>query len=147
MARGRESALAGCGLSVAAGTTWLVAAAGRRTSDPDLTHIWGVFALYGSVLILLSLATLTHSPRAWLLLQLFSMLGIMVALLAVLSLFDGRGRPTGVGLWMRVGHNERVMLVFVSVSAFSQFGSILLLNRRNARRWCRVDPEGARLSA
>jgi hypothetical protein len=77
-----------------------------------------------------------------------SSFGAIVGLLAPLSVFDSPGSNTGIAAsgWSHLTHDERFLLSFGSLSALAQLASMLLLNRRTARRWCRVDPEGIRLS-
>jgi hypothetical protein len=145
-----SSVQAGGGFATAAGLAWIAAAsaAARQVSGDELPHIWGLFAGYGALITVLSLVTFARSPRAWLLLQMSSAFGAIVGLLALLSVFDSPGSNTGIaaGGWSHLTHDERFLVSFGSLSALAQLASMLLLNRRTARRWCRVDPEGIRLS-
>lgn len=103
-------------------------------SSPTYEPIRGPFGVVAAVFALLALGTLARSPRAWLLLQLLSTLTVLLAGAAVWGAVTGSPRAAG----------EAWLVAFMAGTAVLQVTSIVLLNQRRARRWCRVDPEGYR---
>jgi hypothetical protein len=125
-----------CGLIT--GTAWIAISLLRLPSalwGPGRSHssFWGVTALFGVVVILLSLCTGRRSPRAWLLLQLSNMLITIVTTGALITLLSAY-RDT----------EDDLMALLCLLTGPLQFVAMVLLNQRDARRWCRVDPEGYR---
>jgi hypothetical protein len=125
-----------CGLIT--GTAWIAISLLRLPNalwGPGRSHssFWGVTALFGVVVILLSLLTGRRSPRAWLLLQLSNALITIVTAGALITLLSAY-RDT----------EDDWMALLCLLTGPLQFVAMVLLNQRDARRWCRVDPEGYR---
>jgi hypothetical protein len=125
-----------CGLIT--GTAWIALSLLRLPTElwgPGRNHsgFWGVTALFGAVVILLSIATGRRSPRAWLLLQLSNALITIVTAGAFVTLLSSY-RDT----------EDDWMALLCIVTGPLQLAAMILLNQRDARRWCRVDLEGYR---
>jgi hypothetical protein len=125
-----------CGLIT--GTIWIMLSLLRLPGElwgPGHNHsgFWGVTALFGGVVILLSMATRRRSARAWLLLQLSNALITIVTVGAIVTLVSAY-RDT----------EDDWMALLCILTGPLQLLAMVLLNQREARRWCRVDPDGYR---
>jgi hypothetical protein len=124
--------------ALAAALAWLASTGSglphQIWSSPTYGAIRGPFGLVSAVFALLALATLARSPRAWLLLQLLSSLAVLLAGAALWAALTESPHPPG----------ETWLVASMAGSAVVQTTSIVLLNQRRSRRWCRVDPEGYR---
>jgi hypothetical protein len=118
-----------CGLIT--GTAWIGLSLLRLPTElwgPGRSHsgFWGVTAVFGVVVILLSIATGRRSPRAWLLLQLSNALITIVTAGAFVTLLSA----------FRDTEDDWMALLCI-VTGPLQLAAMILLNQRDARRWCR----------
>jgi hypothetical protein len=97
--------------------------------------VGGLFAAFGVLMALLSLGTLARSPQAWLVLQLLSVIPAVAAVGGVSAI---------VTSWSSLSGSDRWLMALCVLTGSAQVVAVVMLNRRPARRWCHVDPEGYR---
>ena len=124
--------LLGHGAALAWSGLWVLA--GLRGGDAE----WGgIVAGTGGLMSLLVVVAGLRSARAWLLLQLFT---VILLVCCIVALATDPGGPGG-GPGARAGDESTA---FVLATVIAQGVSLLALNRRPARLWHQVDPQGWR---
>jgi len=131
---------AGVACGISSGAVWLTSVlAGVPPAlwahGAGYGHVGGLFAAFGVLMALLSLATLARSPHAWLLLELLSVIPAVAAV---------GGGSAIVTSWRTLSAADHWLMPLCVITGSAQVAAMVLLNRRPARRWCHVDPEGYR---
>lgn len=100
-------------------------------------HVGGLFAAFGVLMAALSMYTWGRSPQAWLLLQVLSVITLVAGLGGAWAIYSS---------WSTLSSADRWLMPLCVITGATQTVAVVLLNQRNARRWCQVEPLGHRMT-